>query len=127
MTIGEKMTITTWRARQLAYLEEMYSPGEHMGKLMSHLGARHVYIQLYEQMHAALESLPEQPNSYVAMAVYRKLREDMSTLDDMLDQLEDTGLHDPDEYDPPSATSFRSASRTSCACTSPACPRAALT
>lgn len=100
MTIGEKMTITTWRARQLAYLEEMYSPGEHMGKLMSHLGARQVYIQLYAQMHAALESLPEQPNSYVAMAVYRKLREDMSTLDDMLDQLEDTGLHDPDEYDP---------------------------
>ena len=34
------------------------------------------------------------------MAVYRKLREDMSTLDDMLDQLEDTGLYDPDEYDP---------------------------
>ena len=100
MTIGEKMTITTWRARQLAYLEEMYAPREHMGKLMSHLGARHVYIQLYAQMHAALESLPEQPNSYVAMAVYRKLREDMSTLDDMLDQLEDTGLHDPDEYDP---------------------------
>lgn len=98
-TIGEKMTITTWRARQLAYLEEMYSPGEHMGKLMSHLGARHVYIQLYAQMHAALESLPEQPNSYVAMAVYRKLREDMSTLDDILDQLEDTGLYDPDEYD----------------------------
>ena len=100
MTIGEKMTITTWRARQLAYLEEMYSPGEHMGKLMSHLGTRHVYIQLYNQMRTALCSMPEQPNSYVAMAVYRKLREDMNTLDDMLDQLEDTGLYDPDEYDP---------------------------
>jgi hypothetical protein len=100
MTIGEKMTITTWRARQLAYLEEMYAPREHMGKLMSHLGARHVYIQLYNQMRAALCSMPEQPNSYVAMAVYRKLREDMSTLDDMLDQLEDTGLYDPDEYGP---------------------------
>lgn len=100
MTIGEKMTITTWRARQLAYLEEMYSPREHMGKLMSHLGARHVYMQLYSMMHTALEGMPEQPNSYVAMAVYRKLREDMSTLDDLLDQLEDTGLYDPDEYDP---------------------------
>ena len=94
MTIGEKMTITTWRARQLAYLEEMYSPREHMGKLMSHLGARQVYIQLYNTMRTALNSLSEQPNTYVAMAVYRKLREDM------LDQLEDTGLYDPDEYDP---------------------------
>ena len=93
MTIGEKMTITTWRARQLAYLEEVYSPREHMGKLMSHLGARQVYIQLYNTMRTAL-------NTYVAMAVYRKLREDMNTLDDMLDQLEDTGLYDPDEYDP---------------------------
>lgn len=100
MTIGDKMTITTWRARQLAYLEEMYSPCEHMGKLMSHLGARHVYIQLYSTMRVALNSMPEQPNTYVAMAVYRKLREDMSTLDDMLDQLEDTGLYDPDEYGP---------------------------
>lgn len=100
MTIGEKMTITTWRARQLAYLEEVYSPREHMGKLMSHLGARQVYIQLYNTMRTALNSLSEQPNTYVAMAVYRKLREDMNTLDDMLDQLEDTGLYDPDEYDP---------------------------
>lgn len=100
MTIGEKMTITTWKQRQLAYLEEMYAPREHMGKLMSHLGARHVYIQLYNQMHMALDSMPEQPVVYVAMAVYRKLREDMNTLDDMLDQLEDTGLYDPDEYDP---------------------------
>lgn len=39
MTIEEKMNITTWRARQLAYLEELYAPREHMGKLMSHLGA----------------------------------------------------------------------------------------
>lgn len=100
MTLGDKMTIATWKQRQLAYLEEMYSPREHMGKLMSHLGARHVYMQLYRAMHTALDSMPEQPNTYVAMAVYRKLREDMSTLDDMLDQLEDTGLHDPDEYDP---------------------------
>lgn len=100
MTIGDKMTIATWKQRQLAYLEEMYAPREHMGKLMSHLGTRHVYIQLYNQMRAALCSMPEQPNSYVAMAVYRKLREDMSTLDDMLDQLEDTGLYDPDEYGP---------------------------
>lgn len=99
MTIGEKMTITTWKQRQLAYLEEMYSPREHMGKLMSHLGARHVYMQLYSTMRAALNSMPEQPNSYVAMAVYRKLREDMSTLDDLLDQLEDTGLYDPDEVE----------------------------
>jgi hypothetical protein len=99
MTIGEKMTITTWRARQLAYLEEVYSPREHMGKLMSHLGARQVYIQMYNTMRTALNSLSEQPNTYVAMAVYRKLREDMNTLDDMLDQLEDTGLYDPDEYD----------------------------
>lgn len=53
MTIGDKMTITTWRARQLAYLEEMYAPHEHMGKLMSHLGTRHVYIQLYNQMRTA--------------------------------------------------------------------------
>lgn len=44
MTLGDKMTITTWKQRQLAYLEEMYSPREHMGKLMSHLGARHVYM-----------------------------------------------------------------------------------
>lgn len=51
-------------------------------------------------MRTALNSLSEQPNTYVAMAVYRKLREDMNTLDDMLDQLEDTGLYDPDEYDP---------------------------
>lgn len=51
-------------------------------------------------MRVALNSMPEQPNTYVAMAVYRKLREDMSTLDDMLDQLEDTGLYDPDEYGP---------------------------
>ena len=106
MTIGEKMTITTWRARQLAYLEEMYSPREHMGKLMSHLGARQVYIQLYNTMRTALNSLSEQPNTYVAMAVYRKLREDNETIrreftaNDMLDQLEDTGLYDPDEYDP---------------------------
>lgn len=100
MTIEEKMTITTWKQRQLAYLEEMYAPREHMGKLMSHLGAQHVYIQLYNQMRSALNSLPEQPNSYIAMAVYRKLREDMGTLDDMLDQLEDTGLYDPDEYAP---------------------------
>ena len=50
-------------------------------------------------MRTALKSLPEQPNTYVAMAVYRKLREDMGTLDDILDQLEDTGLYDPDEYD----------------------------
>ena len=99
MTLGEKMTITTWRARQLAYLEEVYSPREHMGKLMSHLGARQVYIQMYNTMRTALKSLPEQPNTYVAMAVYRKLREDMGTLDDILDQLEDTGLYDPDEYD----------------------------
>lgn len=35
MTIEEKMNITTWRARQLAYLEELYAPREHMGKLMS--------------------------------------------------------------------------------------------
>ncbi len=103
MTIGDKMTITTWKQRQLAYLEEMYAPREHMGKLMSHLGARHVYMQLYGMMHTALEGMPEQPNSYVAMAVYRKLREDMSTLDDLLDQLEDTGLYDPDEYDPDGA------------------------
>ena len=104
MTIGEKMTITTWRARQLAYLEEMYSPREHMGKLMSHLGARQVYIQLYNTMRTALNSLSEQPNTYVPLAHTvqsdRKLREDMNTLDDMLDQLEDTGLYDPDEYDP---------------------------
>ena len=99
MTLGDKMTIATWKQRQLAYLEEMYSPREHMGKLMSHLGARHVYIQLYNLMHTALESMPEQPNTYVAMAVYRKLREDMGTLDDMLDQLEDTGLYDPDEME----------------------------
>lgn len=99
MTIEEKMNITTWRARQLAYLEELYAPREHMGKLMSHLGARHVYIQLYNTMRNALKSMPEQPNTYVAMAVYRKLREDMFTLDDMLDQLEDTGLFDPDECD----------------------------
>ena len=63
MTIGEKMTITTWRARQLAYLEEVYSPREHMGKLMSHLGARQVYIQMYNTMRTALKSLPEQPNT----------------------------------------------------------------
>lgn len=100
MTLGDKMTITTWRARQLAYLEEMYSPGEHMGKLMRHLGARQVYIQLYSTMRVALNSMSEQPNTYVAMAVYRKLREDMNTLDDILDQLEDTGLYDPDEHDP---------------------------
>ena len=98
MTIGEKMTITTWRARQLAYLEEMYSPREHMGKLMSHLGARQVYIQLYNTMRTALNSLSEQPNTYVAMAVYRKLREDMNTV--RLKKWEDTGLYDPDEYDP---------------------------
>lgn len=99
MTLGEKMTITTWKQRQLAYLEEVYSPHEHMGKLLSYPGARRIYIQLYNQMRNALCSLPEQPNSYVAMAVYRKLHEDMGTLDDLLDQLEDTGLYDPDEVE----------------------------
>lgn len=100
MTIGEKMTITTWKQRQLAYLEEMYAPEDRMNRLKSHPGMCHIYIQLYTQMHAALESLPDQPVVYVAMAVYRKLREDMNLLDDLLDQLEDTGLYDPDEYGP---------------------------
>lgn len=100
MTIEEKMNITTWKQRQLAYLEEMYAPEYHTNRLKSHLGMRHIYIQMYTRMRTALESMPEQPNSYIAMAVYRKLREDMNTLDDLLDQLEDMGLHDPDEYDP---------------------------
>ena len=61
MTIGEKMTITTWKQRQLAYLEEMYAPEDRMNRLKSHPGMCHIYIQLYTQMHAALESLPDQP------------------------------------------------------------------
>ena len=50
---------------------------------------RLVYCNLYQMMIEALESLPDEPNNYVCVALNKKMEKDCSTLTSILNVFQD--------------------------------------
>ena len=71
----------TWKAAKIHNFELLY--GTSYREYKEYMEAnpycdddRKVYIAIYDQIMEALESLPEQPNSYVRVAMYHEINRD---------------------------------------------------
>ena len=69
----------TWKQGKLSYLKLMY--GGPVGMFADHDDDRQLYVNTYNQIIEAVESMPDTPNNYVAVALNAKIRRDLEMLD----------------------------------------------
>ena len=70
---------TTWKQRHLDYLRRWFGKDADRWQDIT-TDDRLVYCNMYRMMIAAIESLPEDPNNYVCVAMNKELERDASTL-----------------------------------------------
>ena len=68
-----------WREARLHSMEIQYCTIYDLFK--GHDDDRRVFCNTYDQIERALKSLPEEPDSYVKVAMWRKMCEDKALLD----------------------------------------------
>ena len=70
----------TYKALHLKYLKMRYGEKAEQWKDIT-TDDRLIYCNIYHMMIEALESLPDEPNNYVCVALNKKMERDCSTLE----------------------------------------------
>lgn len=74
----------TWKQGKLSYMKLLY--GGLIGEFSQHDDDRRLYVNTYNQIIEAVESMPDTPNNYVAVALNAKIRRDLEMLDRIQDR-----------------------------------------
>lgn len=71
----------TWKQKKLDYIAFIY--GRKLSEYEGHNDDRRLYINMYNIITEAINSLPDEPNNYICCAVNHKLDEDFAVMDDI--------------------------------------------
>ena len=72
----------TWKSRKTEYLTRVY--GRHIEAFRGHDDDRGIYCNTYGRMLAGIESLADEPDLYVRVAMNARIRQDTDSLDRIL-------------------------------------------
>ena len=72
----------TWKQQKLDFLKHLY--GKYIDEFRGCHDDRRVYYNIYQQIVEAVESLDDNPNNYVCVAVNDAIRADLMMMDDIL-------------------------------------------
>ena len=72
----------TWKQMKIESMQHNY--GHHIEEFKGHKDDRLVYVNTYNSIMEALESLPEEPHSYIRVAMFRQLNKDKEVLNDII-------------------------------------------
>ena len=72
----------TWKQQKLDFLKHPY--GKYIDEFRGCHDDRRVYYNIYQQIVEAVESLDDNPNNYVCVAVNDAIRADLMMMDDIL-------------------------------------------
>lgn len=76
------MTRENWTSKKMDYMERMY--GQHIAEFEGFDDDRRVYIKTYNQIMKALKSLPNDVDSYVAVAMNMLIKTDRDAMDKII-------------------------------------------
>ncbi len=74
----------SWKQRELDYMEFMY--GEEIKKYEGHKDDRQIYINIYNIIIEALNTLPEEPVTFIKVAMNHHIDEDKKVLDSIKEE-----------------------------------------
>lgn len=74
----------TWKQMKIEFMQRNY--GHHIEEFEGHKDDRLVYINTYNSIMEALESLPEEPHSYIKVAMFRQLNRDKEQLNSIINR-----------------------------------------
>ena len=75
-----------WRERKIKYIEKLYGRWYEQDK--DERDDRRVYCNTYNQIIRALKTLPEQPDTYVCVAMNRLISEDIALMERIVSRVE---------------------------------------
>jgi len=73
----------TWKSRRLGFMDHQYGEAAKRWKDETH-DDRCGFVNLYNRMVQALETLPDEPDLYLRNALDEKLTRDWKTLDEIM-------------------------------------------
>ena len=79
----------TWKARKLHDLDIRFGTSYRDFKEGGYVDDRRVFVNTYEIIVQALESLPEEPVSYIRVAMWRQINRDYKMMDEILAKFTD--------------------------------------
>lgn len=81
-----KEVTKSWKRRKLSYLEFFYGDNYNEWKDMDYLDDRYLYCNMYEQIEEALNTLDDNPVSFVRVAMNNHIDEQEIILDRIIDK-----------------------------------------
>lgn len=77
------MNNKTWRDKKIDYIEYFYKRNYDLYSTVDKYDDRRLYRNIYDQIIEAIESIPENPVPFVAVAMNDHVSHDLETLDDI--------------------------------------------
>lgn len=75
------MNNKTWKQKKIEFVKHFY--GDKVEAWKDEHDDRRLYVNIYNMIIEALETLPEEPNNYICVAINREIAKDRETMDEI--------------------------------------------